>query len=183
MAEPDAPLLVIVTGPPGAGKTTVARKLGRQLELPVFEKDAFKEALFDALGVGDRDWSRRLGATVYRLLMVVAERELAAGRPLVLEANFARGEAEAAFASLPRHRLVQVHCTAPERVLVGRYVARDRHPGHLDREIVEEVRSAVRSGRHDPLDLHGPVIRVDTSSDVDEIGLADGVRAAAVDSA
>jgi predicted kinase len=42
--------LVLVTGPPAAGKTTVARPLARCLALPLIGKDTIKEALFDAMG-------------------------------------------------------------------------------------------------------------------------------------
>ena len=56
-----APLVVVVTGPPAAGKTTVARELACRLRLPLIAKDTIKEALFDGLGTGDLAWSRRLG--------------------------------------------------------------------------------------------------------------------------
>ena len=37
------PKLVVVSGRPGAGKTTLAKKLGELIKLPVFCRDEFKE--------------------------------------------------------------------------------------------------------------------------------------------
>jgi predicted kinase len=166
MKQPDTPLLVVVTGPPGGGKTTIARELSRRLGLPLFAKDDVKETLFDVLGTGDRSWSRQLGAVAFELLFLIASRELAAGRSLILEANFARGQAEHKFESLPRHRVVQVHVSAPLEVLLERYRSRERHPGHLDGEMLAEVAGAVREDRHRPLDLPGDVLEVETSERV-----------------
>jgi predicted kinase len=163
MTDRDAPLLVVVTGPPASGKTTIARALARELELPLFAKDDVKEALFDSLGTGDRDWSRRLGRAAFDLLFVVASAELAAARGLVLEGNFVRGSSERRFGALPLHRLVQVHCSAPERTLLERFRTRRRHAGHLDETNVDEVAAAIRGGRHRPLALAGDLVELDTS--------------------
>jgi predicted kinase len=74
MTEPDLPLLVVVTGASGSGKSTIAQDLASELGLPLLAKDDVKEALFDTLGVGDRDWSRRLGVATYEILFAVARR-------------------------------------------------------------------------------------------------------------
>jgi predicted kinase len=171
-----APLVVVVTGPPAAGKTTIARELAARLQLPLIAKDTIKEALFDALGTGDLAWSQRLGDATYLAMLAVAEESVAAGADLVLEANFIRG-GESRLAALPA-RFVQVHCSAPLELLVERYASRERHPGHVDRERSNALRDAVESGRHDPLNLPGETIRLDTSAPVDLTSVAERVRGA-----
>ena len=173
----EAPLLVVVTGPPAAGKTTVARELAARLRLPLIEKDTIKEALFDGLGTGDLAWSQRLGPPTFEVMLAVTEESLAAGASLVLEANFVCGsEAEARLAALPA-RIVQVHCSAPLDVLVERYGRRERHPGHVDAERIDALRAAVETGRHEPLDLPGETIRLDTTHPIDLPALAKRVAA------
>jgi predicted kinase len=162
----DAPLVVVVTGPPAAGKTTIARGIAERLRLPLIAKDTIKEALFDGLGTGDLAWSQRLGEATYLAMTRLVEESVTAGASLVAEANFVRGsDFEARLAALPA-RFVQVHCDAPLEVLLARYGSRERHPGHVDRERIEALRVAVESRRHNPLDLPGETIRLDTSREV-----------------
>jgi predicted kinase len=170
----DAPLVVVVTGPPAAGKTTIARVIAERLRLPLIAKDTIKEALFDGLGTGDLAWSQQLGEATYLAMLAIAEESVAAGSNVVLEANFIRG-GESRLAALPA-RFVQVHCSAPLEVLVERYASRERHPGHVDSERIDALRDAVETGRHQPLDLPGELIRIDTSAPVDVAALADSVR-------
>jgi predicted kinase len=163
----EKPLLVVVTGPPAAGKTTIARALAARLRVALISKDTIKEALFDGLGSGDLAWSQRLGTGTYLAMLALAEDSLGAGASLVLEANFVRGsELETRLAVLPA-RFVQVHCTAPLEVLLARYGGRERHPGHVDAERIDALRDAVETGRHEPLDLPGETIRLDTSEHVE----------------
>ena len=166
------PVVVVVQGTPAAGKTTVARELAALLHLPLIAKDTIKEALFDELGTGDLAWSARLGAATYLVLGALVEESAGTGASLVLEGNFVRGsQLEAQLAALPT-RIVQVHCSAPLEVLLERYASRARHPGHLDNERIDALREAVESRKHDPLELPGETIRIDTSGPVDLAALA-----------
>jgi predicted kinase len=150
---------------PASGKTTLARRVAAELRMPLLEKDVLKEELFDTLGTGDVEWSQRLGTATYELLVLGARALLAAGRPVILEANFFRGS-EPRFRDLPVHRLVQVHCHAPLDVLLDRYRERvtTRHPGHLDALRVDEVRARFESNLNGALSLDGELVPVDTAS-------------------
>jgi predicted kinase len=162
----EPPLVVVVQGPPAAGKTTIAREIARSLRLPLIAKDTVKEALFDGLGTGDLAWSQRLGSPTFLVMLALVEESVAAGASVVVEANFVRGsEVESRLAALPV-RFVQVHCSAPLEVLLERYGRRERHPGHVDSQRIEALREAVESGRHDPLALPGETIPLDTSEKV-----------------
>src|SRR5438067_427180 len=88
LAAVGRPLLVVVSGPPGAGKTSLGRQIALYLGLPFLNKDGFKEVLFETLGWSDRGWSRRLGRASMLLLFHATERLLAAGASVVIEANF-----------------------------------------------------------------------------------------------
>lgn len=48
--DPKLPLLVIVAGRPGAGKSTLARQLAKRIHCPLISRDAIKEGLVNTLG-------------------------------------------------------------------------------------------------------------------------------------
>src|SRR5947209_8957094 len=84
------PVVVVVTGAPGSGKTTLAARLAPALGRPLFAKDAVKETLYETLGAPTVEESRRLGRATFGLLYAMAGWLLDAGTGLVLEANFTR---------------------------------------------------------------------------------------------
>jgi len=153
-----AQTIVLVTGPPGAGKTTLAISLAAELGLPLIDKDTIKESLFEVLGSGDREWSRKLSRASFETMVNLANQMGAA----ILVGNFSLEMAPSLAALDPPP--IEIFCRCPRDELVRRIKARGRHRGHLDDTTVREVQRGVPSA--EPLQLGGPYLEVDTSTAV-----------------
>jgi predicted kinase len=164
------PVLVIITGLPCTGKTTLGKRIADEFGVPFLHKDGIKEVLFDVLGWQDRAWSRRLGVAGYALLYYFVEVQLAAGISCVVESNFHPEHATQQLLALRRRydfQPVQVQCVTDGQVLYERFVRRaasgERHPGHVDLQTCEDLRPVLLKGRLDALDIGGEVYTVDTT--------------------
>jgi predicted kinase len=172
------PVLVIVTGSPCTGKTTLARQIARKFHLPFVYKDGVKETLFDTLGWEDRQWSKKLGGASYALLFYFIEAQLAAGQSLVVEANFYPGFSENFLELQQRYDFepLQILCFADGEILFERFKKRsesgNRHPGHVDHLNYDEFRQTLLFGRLEPLNIGGKVVEVDTG-DFEKVNYAE----------
>jgi len=168
--NPEKPLLIIVSGLPCTGKTTLAKKIASRFRLPLVTKDDVKELLFDSVGWKDRAWSRQLSIASYGLLFYFMEAQLAAGRALVVEGNFdpeMHGEKFLALKRTCAFEPLQIQCITEGEVLFERYKQRGesgrRHPGHVDAETFEELKPTLLQGRLKPIAIGGRYIEVDTT--------------------
>ena len=166
------PLLILITGPPAAGKTVLARNLADRLQLPLIAKDTLKERLYDSLGFENPDLNKKLGGATFDLLYDLVEEQLRAGRSLIVEAAFWRESASEMLLRIidkTPARPIEIHFTARTEVLVSRFAQReityDRHPGHKTGESVDRdaLRGIIKSGRYNPLCLTHEVTIIDTS--------------------
>ena len=136
--------LIIITGLPGTGKTTLAARLAKRDGLPLICKDTIKEPLMDLLA-SDAP-SRLLSDVSFAVMFAMARELLALGQSLILEGNFRSHEHEAPLlAALPPSAptIVQVLCGADEEERRSRLLQRagdpTRHAGHRDVRQLEPV--------------------------------------------
>ena len=80
--------MIIVTGRPAAGKSTLARWLSQELKLPLVSKDTIREELFDRLGWKDRKWAQELGKASVDMMFYFARAELAVGGSIIMDNSF-----------------------------------------------------------------------------------------------
>jgi predicted kinase len=175
----EPPLLLVVSGPPAGGKTSIAEDLAERLRVPFVSKDMFKERLYETFGSGD-ELEDRVEEASLAMLYDVAGAQLDAGVSVMAESNFDRRSDLEPLRRLQREhgaRIVQVHCTRPKEKLLERFVGRieegRRHPGHGDEpEDVDEVERLLEEGIWEPLELDGELLRVDKDDpafDVDDL--------------
>jgi predicted kinase len=172
-------LLVVVSGPPASGKTSVTQELARRLRTAYVSKDTFKEVLYELFDSRD-DVEALVDEAAFRMLLRVAEAQIEAGVPFIIESNFdARSDLAEVLELARRHdvRLVQLHFRRETEALLASFAERarsgDRHPGHGDEPgDVEELRRDLEAGRWEPLNLPGELVEIDPddeSVDVDEL--------------
>lgn len=170
MTSDNPPALIIVSGSPASGKSSIAVDLANAMTLPLLSRDDFKEAIMDVIPVDDVEQSHIVGSAAFVAMYRVLDRLLDAGVGAVLESTFERGRSETDLASrIERAQSVQVHCFADAATLKDRLAERistgGRHSGHQDHIAYVEIESALADGEYDALDLNIGLIAIDTSND------------------
>jgi predicted kinase len=164
------PNIIIVTGRPAAGKSTLAKWLSQELKFPLVSKDNIREELFDRLGWKDRKWAQELGKASVDLMFYFAQAELEVGHSMIMDNSFYPPVSNPRFQALKeqyRAESIQIVCDSDRETLFQRFKSRSdsesRHPGHGDQDVLEELYASLADNSSQILEIGGSVIQIDTT--------------------
>lgn len=162
------PNLVVVSGPPGAGKTVLAHRLAREIGCPAICRDEIKEGMVHAAGDVTAATSDELSLRTLPTFFQVLELLLSAGVTTVAEAAFQDRLWRPHLRSLVGLADLRiVHCRVPAAIAWDRI--RQRWTDSPTRRAHADARPDERrshAGHHDSFDrvrLDVPELEVDTS--------------------
>ncbi len=140
---------IVVTGLPAGGKTTVAKRLARELDWPLLDKDNFLEELFaNNRGVKSLEDRRKLSNSSNVAFQTAATKLsevvlVSHWRPKVGPQN--TGTAPD-FVEDHFDKIIEVHCICSPKTAVARFRSRNRHPGHMDElKSYEDIEKQIQS--------------------------------------
>jgi predicted kinase len=158
------PVLFVISGLPGTGKSFLARKVAERLPCVIVESDFVRKTLV----VGKPTYSGAESAFVHRVAHAVIERLLLAGCRVIYDAtNLIQRHREKVFylADKSRASIVAIHVIAPESVirerLTRRFESRDPHDiSDANWDVYQKLMPELEPMRHQH-------VVVDTSGDMD----------------
>ena len=134
--------IILVTGYCAAGKTTFARRLSQELNIPYFVQDTIDETICDGFGRESNVYKMGSEKVAFDLILHIAERLMQSGTPFILESAFGLkdiGEIKKLLEKYNYECLLFVLKGTPE-IMFERYVERDKsgerhwihNPAHKD---------------------------------------------------
>jgi len=171
LSRPGAPVLVVMTGLSGSGKSTVALELAERLGGVRVRSDVERKRLF---GFAPQDrtergvYSPEATKRTYGRMAQVARAALLAGVPAIVDGAFLKRVERDRFRALARElgaRFALVSCEAPADVLRTRVAARHRTGRDASEADVDVLERQMEWQERPALDEEADCIHVDTQAE------------------
>ncbi len=163
------PVVILINGMPGTGKSTLAAKLHDDLQLPLMSKDGLKEYFYEVLGVATREESRAVGAACLDMVYALTREYTSQGLSLIIESPMFYRFAKPEFEDILEETditFVEVHCRTNKDIRRDRMAYRRQHENrHAIHILTETVLSEAdpEPSEYEPLGL-GTLFEIDTTN-------------------
>jgi len=165
------PILLVVGGIPGAGKTSLAEKLSQDLGFAYINKDGILEQLWESFNwQGDQSEIPVFRQATFDLLYYFTEQIGRVNQSIIIEANFDNIVHSPVIIDLAKKtdfKIIYLHCHSESEIAFQRFKQRHenghRHPLHPTRRTYQQYHKAFIAGRDERLKLPGQTLEIDLS--------------------
>lgn len=128
---------IVIAGIPGAGKTTLAEYLSKELRMPLISKDLLKEILFDNIGFKSRKEKVNLNNASLEIAYYLIRQLMICKGTFILENNFESTSTKQIKKLLEQYNYkpITLYLKGDYKIIYERFIKRNinqnRHPGHI----------------------------------------------------
>jgi predicted kinase len=163
----NTPLLVVVTGRPASGKSTLAHILAKEIKCPLLSRDELKEGYINTLGLSHSQADNSVAQHIYNTFFEAIDLFIAKGISVIVEAAFQDKLWKPKLLGLQDKAVIRiVICTTTTDVAKSRFIDRlQNDPGrekfHGDHLVKEQ--GGLLTSVYDPVNIDAPILEVDTT--------------------
>ena len=163
--------LILVTGSPAAGKTTLATKISERLDIPVFARDRITEVLWDAPAPGEKV-PNQFGPASVEIIFHIIEQFMKSHCSLIIESYWNYNLVNDRLVKLKEkynYNTITFRLFGKPEILYQRFYAREktseRHEGlkGVPQMTLDQFIAKIERTGCDKIDIGGTTIDIDTS--------------------
>jgi predicted kinase len=165
------PLLIVVTGRPASGKSTLAHILAKEIKCPLLSRDELKEGYLNTLGLQHAELDHAAAWYIYHAFFEVIGVLLSKGISLIVEAAFQDQLWKPQLSMLrDKAEIKVILCELSPALATARFEARllndpDRDRFHGDAQVREK--GGLYTAGYEPVAIDVPTLKVDTTQQYD----------------
>lgn len=162
----EKPLLIVVTGRPASGKTSVAHLLAKEINCPLISRDELKEGYINTKSIQSHQFNEKANSDIYKTFFEVIDLLISKRISIVIEAAFQHKLWETQLAKfLNKAEIRIIVCKVPLELAKERFYKRildqpEREKFHEDSTIENTV---LLTEDYEMINMPLPTLEVDTT--------------------
>ena len=166
----EKPFLIVITGRPASGKTTLAKILSQEIKCPLLSRDAFKEGYVNTVKLNHVQLGNAVNLNIYETFFKAVELLISNRISVIIEAAFQDKLWKPKLLSLSdRAEIKIIICNTSPDIAKTRFADRllndpDRNKFHGDKFLNSgKERDRLMTDHYDPVNIDAPTLEVDTT--------------------